>query len=81
MAKATRFTNLEVTGDLTVKGNTANKGITKATYQTDSTKTLPTSMSASYTQDEQAKILAALGDLRSKYNLLVTKLADGTDPT
>ena len=80
MAKYTRLTNLEVTGDLTVKGNTANKGITKTTYQSDSTKTLPTA-GDSYKKQDIVDIVAAITDLRTKYDALVTKLADGTDPT
>lgn len=74
MAGYTRFTNLEVTGELKASGG---MGLTKATYQSDSTKTLPSSMSASYTQAEQTKILQALDDLRTKYDLLVAKLAEG----
>lgn len=74
MAGYTRFTNLEVTGELKASGG---MGLTKATYQSDSTKTLPTSMSASYTQAEQTKILQALDDLRTKYDTLVAKLAEG----
>ena len=74
MAGYTRFTNLEVTGVLKADGG---MGLTKATYQSDSTKTLPTSMSASYTQAEQTKILQALDDLRTKYDTLVAKLAEG----
>lgn len=74
MAEYTRFTNVEVTGELKASGG---MGLTKATYQSDSTKTLPSSMSASYTQAEQTKILQALDDLRTKYDLLVAKLAEG----
>ena len=74
--KYTRFTNLEVTGEMKSAGGF---GITKATYASDSTKTLPSSMSASYTQAEQTKILQALDDLRTKYDKLVSQLATGSD--
>lgn len=81
MANATRFTNLEVTGNAEIKGVLKQSGLTKATYQSNSAKTLPSSMSDSYTKSEQTKILEALDDLRDKYDALVTRLADGTDPT
>lgn len=77
MADYTVLTNLEVTGDLKASGG---MGLTKASYKTDSTKTLPTAGST-YKQSDIEAIVAALTDLRTKYDTLVTKLADGTDPS
>ena len=81
MAGATRFTNLEVTGNAEIKGVLKQSGITKATYKSDSTKTLPSSAGDSYSKTDFGKVIAALDDLKTKYDALVTRLADGTDPS
>ena len=78
MAEFTKLTNLEVTGSLKASGG---MGLTKATYQSDSTKTLPSSAAGSYSSSDEGKIIAALDDLRTKYDALVAKLAEGTDPS
>ena len=76
MAKYTRFTNVEVTGDL--KANLdGTVGITKATYLIDSTKTLPTGAGDSYTKADITSLLDAVKDLRSKHDALVAALAEG----
>ena len=77
MADYTVLTNLKVTGDMKAEGGV---GITKSTYKTDSTKTLPTP-GASYAKTDIEAICAAITDLRTKYDNLVTKLAEGTDPS
>ena len=74
MAKYTRFTNVEVTGDL--KANLdGTVGITKATYVCDAA-TLP-SASTSYSSTDIDKYVTALKDVMAKHDALVAALADG----
>jgi len=77
MAKEfTRFTNLEVTGEMKSAGGF---GLTKTTYATDSTKTLPAAAGDSYSKTDFGKVIAALDDIITKYNKLVNQLSTGSD--
>ena len=70
MGNPTRLTDLEVLGDLTVKGNTIQEGI-------DATDFTVTTANAT-----DASTAAALANaLKSSFNKLVTKLCTGEDPS
>jgi len=80
MAKYTRLTNLEVTGELKVDGNVLQGGIDKTDFTVTSDNATAAAGSAP-TAAEFKKTVDLCNELKASVNALVTKLADGTDPT
>lgn len=69
MANATRFTNLEVTGDMTL-------GLARTAYTATSADAAEAASTAP-TKAEFDAVVALLNELKSKYNALVVKLTPG----
>lgn len=69
MGNATRFTNLEVTGDVKL-------GLTRATYTATSADAEAAAGTAP-TKAEFDAVVTLLNELKAKYNALVAKLTPG----
>ena len=76
MADATRFTDLEVLGE--VKAKKTKIALTKSTYTATSTD--PTAAaSTAPTKAEFDAVVTLLTELKGKYNKLVSQLITGSD--
>lgn len=76
MADATRFTDLEINGE--VKAKKTKIGLTKATYTATSTD--PTAAaSTAPTKAEFDAVVTLIKELKSKYNKLVSQIITGSD--
>ena len=80
MANYTKLTNLEVTGELKAGGNVIQGGITKSDFTVTSDNATAAASTAP-TAAEFKKTVDLCNELKANFNALVTKLADGTDPT
>ena len=76
MADATRFTNLEVKGE--VKAKKTKIALTKATYTATSTD--PTAAaSTAPTKAEFDAVVTLIKELKTKHNKLVSQIITGSD--
>lgn len=78
MDNATRLTNLEVTGDLEVKGKSISSGLTKATYLITSDSAAAAAGSEP-TAAEFKKVVDLVNEIKTDYNKLVNQLCTGSD--
>ncbi len=76
MDDATRLTNLEVSGDLEVKGKTLMKGLTQNTYKVSAADGAAAASSAP-TKAEFDAVVTLTNELKAKYNALLAKLCTG----
>ena len=73
--KYTRFTNLEVTGEMKSAGGI---GITKSTYAITSDSATAAASTAP-TKAEFDKVVTLVNEIKTDYNKLVSQLATGSD--
>jgi len=77
MNDATRFTNLEIMGDLTINGKTINSDMEEADYKA----TEPDATAAASTAPTKAEfdaVVDLVNELKTKHNALVKRIVTGT---
>jgi len=78
MNNATRLTNLEVTGDLEVKGKNILSGLTENTYKVTSTDATAAASTAP-TKAEFDAVVTLANEIKADYNKLLKQLCTGSD--
>lgn len=78
MTNATRLTNLEITGDLEVKGKEILSGLTQNTYKVSSADATEAASTAP-TKAEFDAVVTLVNEIKTDYNKLLKKLCTGSD--
>ena len=78
MNNATRLTNLEITGDLEIKGKSVHSGLTENTYKITSANATAAAGEAP-TKTEFDKVVTLINEIKGDYNKLVKQLCTGSD--